>query len=47
MESVVDMETVIGRNVEALSVLAAAINRNNSLDPEIDKKYLVLSKISN
>ena len=38
------METVVGRNVEALGFLAAAINRNNSLDPGI-KKYLVLSKI--
>ena len=37
VESVVDMETVVGRNVEALSVLAAAINCHNSLDPEIEK----------
>ena len=35
VESVVNMETAIARNVEALSLLATAINRNNSLDPGI------------
>ena len=39
VESVVDMETVVGRNVEALSVLATAINCHNSLDPGIKKIF--------